>query len=98
MKIPITRNLSTEVLDLVGFLDVSSETAEQLSRLLLGGATITLHATVEAGEKPALKQVSFGIGGVPAAFPPRYRQQQVHDRPIAEQHKPRTISVIESSP
>jgi len=93
MKIPITKNLSTDVLDLVGYLDVSSETAEQLSRLLLAGATITLHAAVVANEKPFLKQVSFGIAGTPASFPPRSCRPKT-----TSPTEPRSIEIVESSP
>ena len=68
MKIPITKNLSTDVLDLVGTLDVPEDMADYMAECYTYDLGFKVDACVEIQDgKPVLKYVSLSAFQVPSA-------------------------------
>ena len=65
MKIPITKNLSTDIQDLVGTLDIPQETADYMAECYTNNLKFEVNACVEIQDnKPVLKHVSLSAAPV----------------------------------
>lgn len=73
MKIPITKELSTSVYDLLGVLDIPDSYADHLAKILAAGLTIKVCAVIgKYGDNHTLKLVSFNGSPVESSGPKQF--------------------------